>query len=60
MERLPFAQESASINQNSPEEVRGILQRLLRMATRIMALRLFERVQAKPDRTRRKRRLPRS
>ncbi len=59
MERVPFDKQSTSGNVNRPEEVRGILQRLLRMVTGVMAKKLFERSQAGVDQSQRHRRLPR-
>jgi len=58
MERLPIEQKTHSKEQNSEEEVRGILQRLLRMATRVMAKKLFDRSRAKSDELDHRRRFP--
>ncbi len=60
MERLPSDQKLISSPKNNPEEVRGILQRLLRMATRVMAKKLFARSQAQTDHSLRKQRFPKT
>ncbi len=58
MERLPFEKNTTSSQASKQEAVRGILQRLLRMTSRVMAKKLFERTQTGADQANRKMRLP--
>ena len=59
MDRVPNDQMPTSSHANRSEEVRGILQRLLRMVTGVMASKLFKRSQTGADQSQRPRRVPR-
>lgn len=49
MNHRPFDSNAKSHDNNKQEEVRGILHSLLRMATRVMAKRLFEKARTRQN-----------
>jgi len=60
MERPSFDQKTTPHPANQQEEVRGILRRILRLATQAIAKKLFARSQAGANRSQGKLRLPKT